>query len=121
MGEKRELYRYVDDQDANGVHVRLKKYMIIKETDCGFWIIPDYMKNYQGMHDGCKRWVRKTSLSGYANQSKHDAMRNFEKRKKRQIQMSEYWLRRAKSALSIAEYKKENDEDLKTITIEANQ
>jgi len=99
-GDQIILYRYdyVSDHD-NNVSLHCKKFGVIKETPVGYWISWAVRKNG-------RRWVAKNAIVSFAYADKKDALRNFMKRKEKQILFAQNSLDRAKKGLELAEEEK---------------
>jgi hypothetical protein len=105
MDERMKFYRYEDVQYTDGPRIHELVLYLVRETPCGYWISPRRHYNeadedkwffYYGDR---KRWVSKTTRKRYAYPTKAEAMANFKARKRRQIDILEYRLNRAKKAL----------------------
>ena len=72
-----KLYRY--DWD-----LILRRFKVIKETPCGYWVEVDMFERPSG-----RRWTSKHSVSRFAYPSKEEALDNFIARKRRQIKILE--------------------------------
>jgi hypothetical protein len=79
-----EFYRYENHQEHLGTVIREYKFFLLRETKCGYWIIPDYIHKNGYMSEKYKKWVSKTSRKRYAYPSKEGAKENFIARKKRE-------------------------------------
>ena len=102
------FYRYHEQQNAEEfIEIIEYRFQILRETSCGYWIIPEELANYpksmSGIAERGKRWISKTSRKRYAYPTKREALQNFIARKKKQIQYSTYFLERSKIALNKAE------------------
>jgi hypothetical protein len=89
------LYRFEDSMDVYGVKVHTRKFKVIKETPCGYWI-----KLFYSGDD--KKWVSKVARKRYAYPYKHEALTSFKARKKRQIEILQAQLSQARTALRWA-------------------
>jgi len=89
------FYRYEESKTLNNP-VILKVFKVIKETPCGYWIKLFYRGND-------KKWVSKTTKKRYAYPTKQEALTSFKARKRRQIEILNSQLIRAKSALRWAD------------------
>lgn len=101
----KEFYRYTDSRDAYGYdHITLSVYVLLRETNCGYWIIPKWCENsYSSSKEKYKKWIPRDSKKRFAYPTKEEAMINFKKRKAMQIFWGEYNIARAKAALSAIE------------------
>lgn len=90
------LYRFEDSMDAFGVKVHPRKFKVIKETPCGYWIELFYWGDD-------KKWVSKVARKRYAYPTKHEALTSFKARKKRQIEILEAQLNQARQSLRWTE------------------
>jgi hypothetical protein len=86
------LYRFDDMHYTTGVRVEKRKFKVIKETPCGYWI-----KLFDCFDD--KKWVSKTGKKRYAYPTEEEALTSFKARKRRQIEILESQLTRARVAL----------------------
>jgi hypothetical protein len=103
-----ELYRYEDVQygilneweELAGSYIKIeeRKYKVIKKTKCGYWI-----KLFSCFDD--KKWVSKNSKKRFAYPTKQEAMNSFKFRKKRQIEILEDKLKKAREALCLIDTK----------------
>jgi hypothetical protein len=89
------LYRFDDMHYTTGVRVEGRKFRVIKETPCGYWI-----KLFDCFDD--KKWVSKGGKKRYAYPTEEEALTSFKARKRRQIQILENQLTRARAALRMA-------------------
>lgn len=91
------LYRYAVTYYENGPRVDLEEFDMIKETQCGWWIIQ------AGTYDDYgKKWVSKTAKKRYAYPTKEEALIGFKARKERQISILKARLSGAEHELDIA-------------------
>ena len=87
------LYRYEDHEYANiGVRVEMRKFRVIKETPCGYWV-----KLFESFDD--TKWVSKTAKKRFAYPTMSQALTSFKARKRRQIEILQAQINRARSAL----------------------
>ena len=87
------LYRYEDHEYANiGVRVEMRKFRVIKETPCGYWV-----KLFESFDD--TKWVSKTAKKRFAYPTMSQALTSFKARKRRQIEILQAQIDRARSAL----------------------
>ena len=108
MAERLKFYRYEDVQYEDGPRIMERLYYLVRETPCGYWI--STRRHYNEADEGewffnideRKRWVSKTSIKRWAYPTKEEAMANFKARKRRQIDILEYRLIRAKKSLQRA-------------------
>jgi hypothetical protein len=105
-----EFYRYTDSHDAYGyAHITLSIYILLRETNCGYWVIPKWAKS-DSEREKYKKWIPRDSKKRFAYPTKEEALINFKKRKAMQIFWGEYNISRAKQALSkIEDLEKEID------------
>ena len=109
----KEFYRYMDTHDRFGCHIDLTVFRMLRETECGYWIISDHFKRYEKpwpdgivrMAERSKRWISKTSRKRFAYPTKEEALNNFKKRKERQIYWADANIARATAALSELEFR----------------
>ena len=90
------LYRFEDSMTTTGVQVDRRKFKVISETPCGYWI-----QLYENFED--KKWVSKVSKKRFAYPVLDDAITSFKTRKRRQIEILEAQIIQAKSALACAD------------------
>ncbi|NIA29473.1 MAG: hypothetical protein GWP06_06120 [Actinobacteria bacterium] len=94
-----KFYRYEDDDYPNGIKIDLSIFLKLRETECGYWIYPQYLDSYSDFKkENLKRWISKTSAKRYAYPTKLEAIKNLIMRKRRQIEHSKYFLNRAQIA-----------------------
>jgi hypothetical protein len=105
-----KFYRYETyvqaSTDHNGEYVNstvpfpvlvVREMNLYKETPKGYWI---GFGTPETLHGG-KRWVSKTGKKRYAYPTKEEALHNFIRRKKKQIQITKYILELAQAALTL--------------------
>lgn len=96
-----KAYRYMEDNDSDGVVVKLFEVPIIKFTPCGYWVKTAY--DNKGKH-----FVNtKNALKKYAHLNKEDALESFIERKKHQVSICKSRLWKAQDALKVGERLKE--------------
>ena len=101
MGKIMNLYKYtfkiISDYDKNFASTKLVllKYPIIKETPYGHWI------KYWNKQN--KKWVPKTGGNLFAYTTEAWALDNFIQRKRRQIGLIKFNLKRIEEAKKLAE------------------
>lgn len=101
-----EFYRYADivhPGTSNDIRAELRKYVLLRETPKGYWIIPSFMVHYPKEYEESKHWISKTSKRKFAYSTKEEAAFNFLKRKQNQVKILSDRLERAKRALYQAE------------------
>jgi pyruvate/2-oxoacid:ferredoxin oxidoreductase beta subunit len=99
----KEFYRYTDSHDAyDYAHITLSIYILLRETNCGYWIIPKWA-NSDRTKEKYKKWIPRDSKKRFAYPTKEEALINFKKRKEMQIKWGKYNISRAKSALLAIE------------------
>jgi hypothetical protein len=81
---------------ADGVRVDRRKFEVIKETPCGYWI-----RLYESFDD--KKWVSKVAKKRFAYPSRSEALTNFKARKRRQMEILQAQLNQATAALRWAD------------------
>jgi len=86
------LYRYHDVHYTTGVQVHMRKFKVVKETPCGYWV-----KLFESFDD--KKWVPNNTRKRYAYPNKEEALTSFIARKRRQVKILETQLSIAKYAL----------------------
>ena len=98
-----ELYRYRDVQYADGLLViHLETYETIKETPCGYWVLPESAVGYIGLLYR-KKWVSKTSRKRFAYPTKAEALNSLKARRERQIVYAKSSLNHAQKVLAQIE------------------
>lgn len=96
-----EFYRYYDLHDRFGTHIDLSTYVLLRETNCGYWIIHNcYKNNSDIVKEKHKRWIPRSSKKRFAYPTKHEALNSFKKRKEMQIKWAKHNEIRATAALS---------------------
>lgn len=88
-----KLYRYEDVNFTYRITIKERKFEVLKETLCGYWI-----EKWPGARKH-KRWVSSTAKKRYAYPTRKEAMINFKARKYRQKQLVEGQLKRVKDAI----------------------
>ena len=77
-----ELYRYETQDNKKTVELVLRKFYVVRETECGYWYIPDHMKGYDQVlpeyFKKSQRWVSKTSRKRRCYPTKEDALKSFQ-------------------------------------------
>ena len=97
------FYRYEDNQDSVGIKIDLIKFIKLRETPCGHWIVRDYYERYPDhTKEKAKKWISKTSAKRYAYPTKLEAVNNLIMRKRRQMEHCRYFLDRAEKAKGSA-------------------
>lgn len=96
-------YRLRDVLEPNGVIIRLEKFEIIKETECGYWVIGRYEPSWLSHEELIKRkfakWVSKTSRKRYCYPDITQAISSFKRRKEIQVNKIAVQLEQAEKAL----------------------
>lgn len=73
---------------VTGVQVRLRKYWVLRETACGYWIVPEYMKTkIETLQEREKRWIKKGAKNSFAYRDRQKAWQNFKARKQREKEL----------------------------------
>ena len=90
------LYRFEDTMTTTGIRVDRRKFKVLKETPCGYWI-----QIYEGFDD--RQWVSKVAKKRYAYPVLDDAITAFKARKRRQIEILQAQMAQAKAALRWAD------------------
>ena len=90
------------------VKVVEEKYVGVRETPCGWWIIhySDYhgkMTKEELKKDPFKKWVGKWAKKRFAYPTKEEAMKNFRLRTEKYVRILTYRIDNAKRSLKIAE------------------
>lgn len=102
-------YRYVDELDPKGLEVTCKKYIVIGETECCWYIVDEFHNNLFGgsQRESLLKKYRKRVLKlgekhgrRFAYTDKALALRSYKARKSWQIRHAELSLERAKAALA---------------------
>lgn len=74
----RMVYNFIcNDNLSIDLQLSYIRYVVIKETPCGYWLMTHY--------GGNKRWVSKTSLKRFAYPTKEEAFNSFKIRNSRRI------------------------------------
>jgi hypothetical protein len=98
------LYGYLSTE-----RIEERRYYLIKETPCGWWIHSNRHHNLKGknkmilFHTERPHWVSKTSRKKFAYPTQNEALEGFKARKRRQITILEHKLMKAQAAIRIAE------------------
>lgn len=72
------LYRYYDTLDGDRVQIEIERFQVIKETPCGYWYIPDWMKAWpEEAQQQDKRWVSKDARVRRCYPTKDEAWRSY--------------------------------------------
>lgn len=83
-------------------NLEFKEYFSVKETTCGYWIVPIYYESYYNKKEELEnikwKWIPKESRKRFAYPTKEEAIRNFETRTKKYIKI-------LKARLEMAELK----------------
>jgi len=74
--ETEYLYRYEDDYED----IRLRKFKIVRETNCGWWI-----NRYPWYSDKNPKFVYKMGKNNFAKKTKKEAIENYYYRKCRHV------------------------------------
>ena len=94
------LYRIVEvvhsnyDGGIRSLTLRLDKYIILKRTEKGAWIGSEFPWD--------KKFVMLSARKKYAHETEAEAMESFIARKKKQIKIVSYQLKKAELALQLA-------------------
>jgi hypothetical protein len=108
VAEKMKFYRYEDVEYEYGPRIYERIFYLVRETPCGYWISSNLHYNEKDENEWFfhiserKKWVSKTARKRFAYPDRESAMDNFRARKRRQIDILEYRLNRAKMALDAA-------------------
>jgi hypothetical protein len=94
-----KFYRYEDDYHINGCQIELREFILLRETPCGYWIVPYYIEHYPDMIEKWKKWIPKSSKKRFAYPTKEEALVSLRARKERQIFYGKTSIARAKLAL----------------------
>ena len=118
------LNEYGDLIPGYNLKVELREYKIIKFTPQGFWIYLDsWLDRYFITHplfDRDKRFVLRDARKKFACLTKADALESFKARKRRQIQILEGQLEKAKRALKLAERIDHGEHQRNTPTVQGD-
>lgn len=82
-------YRYEYTQYHTGhIQISLNEYAVLRETDKGYWIVPEWYKNYPTeLKEKQKKWVPKKSKKRFAYSDKDKALTNLIKRTERRKEL----------------------------------
>jgi len=86
---------------SNGALI-FREFISEKETEKGYWIVPDYYTNYYQENNynlAQWKWIPKDSKKRFAYPTKQEAIINYEKRTNKYIQILEEKLKKAKFGL----------------------
>ncbi|KPW33722.1 Uncharacterized protein ALO87_01504, partial [Pseudomonas syringae pv. apii] len=98
-------FRYVDEIGPEGLTVTCKRYVVVRESDCCYWICsPDYELVAKGSIQAGKlppyvKRVLKQSSRRFAYPDKKAALHSYKARKTHQISHAQLALERAKAAI----------------------
>ena len=99
------LYRYETWEHEQDVQLRLVKFVVVAETPCGFWYVPEHLKNYaDALPEWCKRFRKWTSNSARVRRcypTKTEAMTSYKIRASRRVDHLERQLGVARTALKL--------------------
>lgn len=87
------LYRFEDDYDQ----IRLRKFRIVSETQCGWWI-----NRWSWNSNDNLKFVYKTGKNNFAKKTKKEAIENYYYRKVRHVDILTRKLRNTKYLLNQA-------------------
>lgn len=111
-----EFYRYRDvwgwygDDQVKKIHLDI--YVSVKETKCGYWIVPKDLVSYsfdnilddERLMKKEKKWISKDSKKRFAYPTKKEALYNFKKRKEKQVHIMSRQLEGVLEASKKAEF-----------------
>ncbi len=108
MAELPDHYRVIHVAESKGVYLKIERYIAIKETPKGYWVIHEQYKNMDFLIARYKKFVLKDSVRRFCYPSKEDALNNFYHRKRYQVQRLKYQLACAEECLKNTEIKAED-------------
>lgn len=86
MNNMKQMYRYEEYGDERGTYIHLIKFIVVRETPAGFWVINEGCVNYdQGFIEKHKRLVKKGAVRSYCYETKSQAMSSFYIRKSKHL------------------------------------
>lgn len=115
-----DRFRYVDSIGPEGVTIVCCRWVVIRESDCFYWIVREGSEGWAlsrqeaagKVYSNAKR-VSKDSWRRFAYPEKEKALSSYKARKRHQLRHAELALERAKTALAdIKELEVINDERL---------
>lgn len=113
-------YRYIDSIGPEGVTIVCKRYVVVRESEHCYWLVPEGSEGYAMARQAAtgKVWsnakrVSKDSWRRFAYPDKEEALRSYKARKRHQLSHAELAMERAKAALAdINNLEAINDEHL---------
>jgi hypothetical protein len=113
-------FRYVDHIGPEGVTIVCRKYVVIRESEYCYWIVPEGSEGWAlarqtatGKTFKDAKRVSKDSWRRFAYPEKEKAFSSYKARKRHQLSHAELALERAKTALAdIKDIEAINDEHL---------
>ena len=113
-------FRYIDSIGPEGVTIVCRRYVVIRESEHCYWLVPEGSEGYAmarqeatGKVWGNAKRVSKDSWRRFAYPDKEEALRSYKARKRHQLSHAELALERAKAALAdIKDLEAINDEHL---------
>ncbi len=106
------LYRYEDDNDQ----IRLRKFKIIRETNCGWWI-----HKWSWYTDDNLKFVYKTGKNNFAKKTKKEAIENYYHRKCRHVAILNFKLIQTRNLLNKAKAILEGESNERINSLELQQ
>ena len=70
-------YRYTTQYFHTHVRAALHTFKVIKETSCGYWVVPEWLYANATMENKYKRWVSKDGRRRYCYPSKELAWGSY--------------------------------------------
>lgn len=105
------LYRYETETYVNSLSLKLKEYIVIKETPCGYWVISKEFEHNIDNDEWVqrhKKWVSSTGTKRLCYPTREEAFRSFKARSRRRLSYAKRTLNLAEQAMRLAQ---ENIED----------
>lgn len=101
MSDVKVLYRYEARDNTRSVVLVLKKFNVVRETECGYWYVPWSIRNHESpmgvkWFKDQQRWVSKNSRKRRCYPTTEEAMESFRIR-------SQWRLKHLKRQMVVAE------------------
>jgi hypothetical protein len=100
-------FRYIDSIGPEGVTIVCRRYVVIRESEHCYWLVPEGSESYAmarqeatGKVWGNAKRVSKNSWRRFAYPGKEEALSSYKARKRHQLSHAELALERAKAALA---------------------
>lgn len=111
-------YRYVDEIGPEGVTICCRRFVVVRESECCFWIVPPsyelVAKNAieQGRVPKYAKRVLKVSSRRFAYPDRAEALNSYKIRKRWQISRAQLATERARTALEELENRSAIEDEL---------